>query len=632
MKLLNIAIDNFGCIGHAVLPLVDQGLVYLIGENHDTESAESNGSGKSTVPKAISWCIYGETIDGDKGDEVIKSGEKKAEVVIEASDGNGNWIITRTRNKGKPGLELKDASGVRVKLGKNEIQQRIIDMIGLDFQAFKNSVLFGQNDVNRFAHPRTKDTDRKNMLHKIMRTGVFAQCHEWAKKHHLKIKRTTERLENEINVLNAKQGEHDLGRLQVDVDDWEQDREERVGKLGNRAQELLEDAKSSKLRSKELPTLEKQLVQLDKSMAEADKARGEMDAIDAKLEVLDVVRLEADEDWRGSIARRDGLERELKRLKGDKCPVCTSPMDKGDAAKHKKHIVAEHQKSKSIAGKLEEKTSVMDHKFQQLRTKRKRLSSQADTHREVSRNKIHLLSKIETIKNLVKNVDYSKKEITRIMVEMKRSTNETNPYNAQLKDAKKKVALYKVELAKLKIASAKEHTELAYAQFWVKGFSNQGVPSFVLDTVMPHLTHRANHYLELLADGDITMMFTTQRELKSQVGRVRDEIDIRWVIEGNQQVTPSGGQLKKMEIATDLALMDLVATREGAHVDLLIMDEVLDGLDREGRGRVLRLLQEIRGRRGTIIVISHESDFAEMFESAVCAVKTGGTTHLEKVA
>jgi DNA repair exonuclease SbcCD ATPase subunit len=84
-----------------------------------------------------------------------------------------------------------------------------------------------------------------------------------------------------------------------------------------------------------------------------------------------------------------------------------------------------------------------------------------------------------------------------------------------------------------------------------------------------------------------------------------------------------------MEVATDLGLMDLVATREGGHLDLLMLDEVLDGLDNEGCSRVLLLLQNLRAERGSIFVISHESEVAEVFEKAIFAVKGGGSAELE---
>jgi DNA repair exonuclease SbcCD ATPase subunit len=172
---------------------------------------------------------------------------------------------------------------------------------------------------------------------------------------------------------------------------------------------------------------------------------------------------------------------------------------------------------------------------------------------------------------------------------------------------------------------------MAYTQFWVRGYSPQGLPSFVLDAVMPFLTDRTNEYLETLADGDITMSVSTQRELKSQKGEVRDEINIEWTIEGNEGVSKSGGQRTRMNLAMDIALMDLAATREGIQLDLMMIDEALDGLDKEGTARVLKLLQKLRKRRGSIFVISHSDDMSEMFEHGLVVVREGGESRVEDI-
>jgi DNA repair exonuclease SbcCD ATPase subunit len=154
----------------------------------------------------------------------------------------------------------------------------------------------------------------------------------------------------------------------------------------------------------------------------------------------------------------------------------------------------------------------------------------------------------------------------------------------------------------------------------------------MLDSSMPLITERANHYLETLSDGDITGVFRTQRELKSKVGQVRDDIDITWTIEGNVGVRPSSGQLTKINVATDLALMDLAAGREGGGLNLLMLDEVLDGLDAEGTARVLQLIQELRTVRGSVFVVSHGSSMSEIFERSLKIVKKDGAAIVEKVS
>ena len=69
-----------------------------------------------------------------------------------------------------------------------------------------------------------------------------------------------------------------------------------------------------------------------------------------------------------------------------------------------------------------------------------------------------------------------------------------------------------------------------------------------------------------------------------------------------------------------LALVDLAESREG-DLGLIMMDEVLDGLDAEGVARVLRLLRELRTKRSSIFVVTHEPGLAEAFERGLLITK-----------
>jgi DNA repair exonuclease SbcCD ATPase subunit len=226
----------------------------------------------------------------------------------------------------------------------------------------------------------------------------------------------------------------------------------------------------------------------------------------------------------------------------------------------------------------------------------------------------------------LKTISQSKKD------EAEKLKKKKNPYVEALESAKNKIK----KLKRIRKAKKEEisdlRKQLSSLEFWVKGFGPTGIPSFALDSIMPFITKRANYYLKQLSDGDISINFSTQRELKSSSGEFRDEIGITWMIEGIENYPPSGGQWKKMEIATNFALMDLVTTREGSHVNILCLDECLDGLDQEGRQRVVSMLHRLRKRKESIFVISHHVDMAEIFERSVMAIKEDGVSRLEKAA
>lgn len=629
MKLISIEATDFCLFEHVTLALDGQGLVWIGGVNKDSDAANSNGSGKSTVLKAIAWGLYGESIDGKHGDEAIREGTKCATVVIVFEHDGERWTLTRLRRKGQPRLELQRVGDEEKWPGSRAmIQEKLDAMMGMDFRAFRNTVLYGQGDRKRFTDPSTSDADRKALFNSILRNDILAVCHEWVKGEALKLKREMDKVETTVSTLKGRIAEHDIPALQAEHDGWADEQGERVKTLAQQAREALDKAKSATAKRAEAERLQEAIdaEPVPDLAAAAEGRKAAQRSLNNMQEARNVIRGERDV----LKAKLAGVDEQLELVDGESaCPVCTSPLDEGHAGEH---IAFLRALQAGLKGKLALANTNLAKAVASLEAAEVALEeAEADGEAEHERAEARGAEQARVsilLAEAGRAEDYAQ-EAKAKTAEAREAAGATNPHAKSLKAAKAKVKEYKQEMKGARARLDELGVERAHYQFWVRGFSNQGLPSFILDSVMPYITERANHYLDILADGDITMNFATQRELKSSKGEMRDEITIGWEIEGVSEYAPSGGQLKKMEIATDLALMDLVATREGAHPDILMLDEILDGLDAEGRNRVTHLLHELRKARETILVISHDESIAEVFEKAVIVVKDGGTSRLE---
>ena len=56
------------------------------GDNQDDPSTSSNGAGKSSLMEALCWVLWGKTARGIAGDDVIRTGAKRAEVCVTLLD------------------------------------------------------------------------------------------------------------------------------------------------------------------------------------------------------------------------------------------------------------------------------------------------------------------------------------------------------------------------------------------------------------------------------------------------------------------------------------------------------------------------------------------------------------------
>src|SRR5215510_8000370 len=106
-RLVSMQAENFAGFASFDMNLARQGPVFIIGDNRDTEAATSNGACKSGLFKALGRCLYGESIDGESGDKVIRRGTKSARGVVNFIDGKDAYSVVRERWKQSPRLYLE---------------------------------------------------------------------------------------------------------------------------------------------------------------------------------------------------------------------------------------------------------------------------------------------------------------------------------------------------------------------------------------------------------------------------------------------------------------------------------------------------------------------------------------------
>ncbi|KKN67577.1 hypothetical protein LCGC14_0460320 [marine sediment metagenome] len=631
-----MSIVDFCCIRSGEVEFGKVGLVYVTGQNNDSDAASSNASGKSTIYKALTWCLFEECVDGDKADAVIRRGGKSAKVVLPLSrDGRDPMTIKRVRRKGSTKLTLMNAEGEPMAVSKAEAQAIIEDYVGLDFQTFRNTVLYGQNDRSRFADPNTTDGKRKEILRRLLKTTVYQDCLERAREWKASLAKDAAGRENEVGIARSRLSEYDLEAIQEKHDGWETDRQERVDGY-------LEDAK----RHKALATsLKPDSERLDALVEERDavsegvqewKGEGRREELREAMSEAASRRAELGSEVKAGERERARLEGEINRLSDGDCPVCKSPLD-GEAPEAYKaglrevlgstiEVADANAKARTAAGlEFDGLNAELDHENILIREHTTGIAQVASFERAIA-------SEESALEGVKVQVTHAIEKARGALGSIKDARAEVNPHVDSLATAAKRVEEVKAELEEAETKLAVIDGKAAEVEFWVRGFGSQGIPSLLLDSCMPFLTERSNHYLNTLADGDITVEFSTQRELKSGKGEMRDEIEMKWSAEGVDDATLSGGQLRKVSVAVDLALMDLAASREGEGVKLLALDEVLDGLDAEGRSRVLLLLRELRASRGTVFVTSHDAGLSENFERTINVVKTDGEAMVKETA
>ena len=633
----SIEIKDFGCIFVAKMPLSGRGMTLISGENRDTDAANNNGCGKTTIGHALTWGLFEETLDPlYRYDRVIRKGCSRAEVKIRVVVSGSQWLVTRIREAGHTILTLVVLNNEGVTISPwpgapNDLQAKIHALLGRDFRSFCNTSFFGQADQKRFFSAR--DLDKKETLHRILRTDIFRACEKQLRENTLKVLYSTidEFSERERNLV-ARTLEHDVDDLRRRSYDWETNLSNKIERELSSSNDLIFRARTydEELNRKrgvydsQIADLQNEIIKLTPLAEQFDLLRDQKETIGIKIQ-------SARERLVAANVNIETAQEKLDRLSGDECPTCTAPLDSAAPARYLEAIRLE-----SAAARVERTTVAGD-----LRKLEVEYDMTMEAMESVQDSRLRLLDATHAVEKLESEFDAMRRDSRNARQQLKERAmehverakllqREENPFEKQLKVSLEHIGNLDAELAETRRLLEAKREELSYYEFWVRGFGSRGLPSMMLDSIMPFLTERTNYYLRVLTDGDIVVEFSTLRELKSKKGETRDEITVSCTIEGVEDVAPSHAQRRKLEIATDMALIDLAGTRESAG-DFLFLDEVMDGLDDEGEARVLRLLRELRKRYSSILVVTHETGLSESFDRTIRVLKENNAATVTEI-
>jgi DNA repair exonuclease SbcCD ATPase subunit len=185
-----------------------------------------------------------------------------------------------------------------------------------------------------------------------------------------------------------------------------------------------------------------------------------------------------------------------------------------------------------------------------------------------------------------------------------------------------RLAAQKLELAALNDELAGYDERIEILKNVVGVFGRKGVRAHVLETVTPYLNERTAYYLGTLSDGTIVANWSTLA-IKSD-GELAEKFNILVSKEdgAKEYFGLSGGERRKVRLATSMALQDLVASRASKPINLFIADEIDDALDVSGLERLMGILEEKGRERGTLVLISH-NDIGDWVRNVSKVTKSG---------
>ena len=596
--------------GDATLDFNDDGFIQVSGRNENpADMATSNGSGKSSLWEGVIWCLTGDTIRGTKQVSNL-FGEDGTYVQLEFVIDNKSYSILRSKDHKvyKTSLQIyvdgKDCSGKGIRDSEKLLTEYLPDITasllgsviilgqGLP-QKFTNNTPSGRKEVLEklsksdfmIEDLKRRISDRKDALQKDIR-----RFEDLILQNSTKVATLEATLNSNIAILTTL----DRTSLQKQVDELTirssnlvNSRDEENAKLIELKKQLEEfTSEHTKLdadRRSEIYAVE---TEFNKTVSEY---KVQLNSFHSEYSLLkaDIAKLNAIKDICPTCGQRiPGVVKADTSSQEARCSELqlnianvTSSID--NATKEKESKVAEIYKSYKVKDDLLiSKKSELTSGIQYTTTMLNRMSCSVDEClAELNRANLQLAQLDTTIENLTNQNLQIQGQITDIQASLLYNNNEKDLQKSHLEVVSKFDTAVKRDFR-----------------------------GYLLAHIITYIQQRAKIYSK--------MIFETENVEFYLEG---NNIHISYM--GKEYENLSGGEKQKIDLIVQFSIRDMLTNHLGFTSNILVLDEVFDGLDMIGCQKVVDVISNFNDVKN-VFIVTHRKDLSIPCDRELIIVKS----------
>lgn len=572
MKVINLEIHNILSVEHASISFGDEGMVLVEGFDFDTNRA--NGAGKSAIFNALSYALFDKMPRNISKTEILRHGTKSGFAMATIlTDAGENICIKRSR---PTGVEFfKD--GVKIDMTQQEFESKM----SLVYEQFLCTMYNAQDSKDRFMY--LDDRGKKDFMLKIMNLESFDG-------HKKALSAEISAISQKREVLKAK-----IEGYKNTIAAYKQ-QVVNVSDIEESIKALETEIKSLNSKVKELEVIQPP----DTSKYAAIEAQ-----VDEKLINFASIRIEAN-NKRAEVAS-------LQQMKAQAhCPDCGiglksangSLVKVSDEAKVKEQISLLVAKIKELEDELLKEAEVKE-LLKKIRQKKN------DDYQEYNVAQIQASSTRSLIQSKTSQITSLRNQVTK---------------NQTIKDKVQEIVAdattSQEEIIKL---TGEEDVLKTVASF----FDPTGAPAYIMDSVIDSFNDAVADYVSTIWP-NATYSLQSFKENKDK--SISTKFSESLLIGGNFKSVGSlsGGEFRALSLATDFAMIDVLANKFGVNMSPVILDEPFNGLDVSGKELVIDVLNQISTKR-QIWVVDHSSESKALFSRTVMVEKKNGISNIKDV-
>ena len=606
IKFKNITLTNFLSFGQATLSLCDNGYTLVSGINENPDDlAVSNGSGKSSIWEAISWCLTGETIRGTK--DVVRIGSNNGcSVTLEFQINNDNYKVVRTKDPTNLHVFINnvDKSGKGIRDTEKLLQDYIPDLTS---SLIGSVIILGQGLPQRFTN--NSPSGRKEVLEKLSKSDfMISDLKDRISRRKLELTSQLRETEDLLLQNNTKltminqQTELDKTKLESMSDVFIKDC---LDKANEEYNHLVNDIdETTKLKESTSTKYTEVTSEIEKLQNECNTKKEEISA------KYNPIIQAAQEKCTIQTTLINSLTKEIQDLDNvkDICPTCGQKLPNV-------HKIDTTSKKKELA-ELKEKYNDLN----------KELQDQKESYNQEI-NSIQI-----NYEELLKNI---KLEQTNLFTLQKQYDSQLYGLNTSLVKARENIGIYTTSLQNFQ--SDKEtllnritendktkneiDASILYNNIKKEDISNR------IDIVNKMSTSVTRDFRGYLL---VNVIDFINKKSKEYAKEVFETDKLEFALEGNnisisydnkEYECLSGGEKQKVDLIVQLAIRDMLCKFLDFSSNIIVLDELFDNLDNIGCQRVLNLISNQLSDVESIFIVTHHSDISIPADKEIIVVK-----------
>ena len=661
MKFDFVECTNFLSYQHLVYSFKPYSIL-LQGMNKTDPNQESNGTGKTAFQALIEYCLYGSTSQKIRDKNLVRIGQKEAELtlIISCSVRQEKLVIKRLikkRGSSQINLFINDERILIATVldGNNFINK----WIGISKDDLQNYYIINKERYKSFFY--ASNTEKIQIISRFSNAdlidNVFQSINE-------RIDAKSTDLENQ--KLKAAKIEGTIEAIKLSLADqtseqFEKSKKFLIDRTNESIKRQLSDIETQKKSiaqcNAENTENDRYVEELKKSIDESNKLLKGLnendysDKIAECSEQINALRGEWYKVNQKKLKRLDDLEELQKILAKIKvnltttvnCPKCAFEFFPGnpeaDVEEERKKKVKIEGVCKSLLRKIDEltenlddltkkRTVAIDEEASYQVLKSKVIKEAHDIKIKISTDQCRITDILESSKindqrikvayQLIEEYDQSIKRARHKLIEIKNSKQETSTNQLQkqkLKESEKLIDAYNEEISRTEESIYEDKQ-------WILNFKN--FKSYLANQFLQVIEALSNTFLEKLKS-DLQIKWDGYKTKAD--GTVSEKITPYIIRNGEVREfnSFSGGERARMELAAILTIRELINhSHPYGGLDFMFTDEIFEGLDGLG---LSSLMNSIKDFKYPILITTHVTD-SNIYGNVLTVVKENGISKL----